>query len=657
MSSDTRHTILLVQAVDYDTRTLVGFQPLCTPLSIATIAALTSDEFIVDLWDENLDGLIDEQTRLPHEHYDIVGISTLFEEIGRRVPTLAALFRARGTYVCAGGPGISNQLKMIGACVDSAFLNEAEYTWPQFLKDWCAGNPQREYVQIAKPDLADSPAPRWDALASRVPDYRSGGVQTTRGCPFDCEFCDVIYLFGRVQRHKPVERVLAEVRALQKLGQRRIFFTDDEFIGDPRYARALLSELVPLNNSFPHPIAYHTQLTLNLSRHDDLLEYVADANFWHVLIGVESFSEDSLKETNKLQNCNRDIIADCRKILSYGIGINGSLIVGFDHDGANVFDRILNGVQAACIPFASVSILRATQGTKLWTRLRENKRLWKLRNAHTLPQALQMDILPGGSLTRADLIEGRIYVNKELSRVSNLCRRLHGWMDLLRRHPRVEDPHRLTLDNAVKRLRGHQALALSTADIRLLEEVLEHVHSSAPVMMDRVVDSVFAQLYWYKIRTFHTEEDLQTALAAERDGDLVADTKPVLVPTAFAKAFRRRLFPLVYHRLSRNLPEAGMIPDAASEIFVDFLVRIANDTHSENERSFDSPRHDEFLRVLCDRAVTRVTGGPPAECAEPSEDLGPAVKSLKRTGLYDAVLKDVADRMSRLNDSLPAARA
>jgi hypothetical protein len=129
------------------------------------------------------------------------------------------------------------------------------------------------------------------------------------------------------------------------------------------------------------------------------------------------------------------------------------------------------------------------------------------------------------------------------------------------------------------------------------------------------------------------------------------------VPTAFAKAFRKRLFPLVYHRLSRNLPEAGLIPDAASEIFVDFLVRIANDTHTENERSFEGPRHDEFLRVLCDRAVARVTGGPPAECVEPSEDLGQAVKSLKRTGLYDAVLKDVADRMSRLNDSLPAARA
>jgi len=116
-----RGTILLVQAVDYDSRTLTGFQPLCTPLSIATIAALTPEGYEVDLWDENLDGLIDATTLLPRARYDIVGISTLFEQVGHRVPTLARLFRDRGSYICAGGPGISNQLNFISACVDSVF--------------------------------------------------------------------------------------------------------------------------------------------------------------------------------------------------------------------------------------------------------------------------------------------------------------------------------------------------------------------------------------------------------------------------------------------------------------------------------------------------------------------------------------------------------
>jgi hypothetical protein len=156
-----RASVLLIQAVDYDTQTLVGFQPLCTPLSIATIAALTPEEhFSVDMWDENLDGLIDERSTLPRSHYDIVGISTLFEHVGKRVPVLASLFRKRNSYICAGGPGISNQFALLSNCVDSIFLNEAEYTWPEFLADWRGGHPKAQYVQVAKPNLADSPPVR-----------------------------------------------------------------------------------------------------------------------------------------------------------------------------------------------------------------------------------------------------------------------------------------------------------------------------------------------------------------------------------------------------------------------------------------------------------------------------------------------------------------
>jgi len=644
-----RGTILLVQAVDYDSRTLTGFQPLCTPLSIATIAALTPEGYEVDLWDENLDGLIDATTLLPRARYDIVGISTLFEQVGHRVPTLARLFRDRGSYICAGGPGISNQLNFISACVDSVFLNEAEYTWPEFLRDWSAGRPRHEYIQITKPDLADSPLPRWDSLADRITRYRAGGVQTTRGCPFDCEFCDVIYLYGRAQRHKPVASVLAEVAALQRLGVRRVFFTDDEFIGDPRYTRALLQELVPLNRSFPTPIAYHTQLTLNLSRHEDLLAGLADANCWHALICIESFNEESLRETNKVQNCNRDIVADCRKILSYGMGINGSLIVGFEHDGPDVFDRILDGVRRACIPFASVSILRAAYGTKLWMRMREEKRLWKLRTADQYPQSLQMDILPGGKLSRAELIEGRIYVNKELSRVSNLCERLHGWIALIERMPQVLDPSQMSVETAVRLVRGNQSLSLSEGELRLVEEVLHHAHDAAPVMMGRIVDCVFAQLFWYRIRTYHTQEELEGALAAEKAGDLVADTTPILLPRTFIAAFRKRLFTIVYERLGRGLSDPERIADAASEVFLDFVVRFTSEVHVSGEDSLLDPRHEEFLRLLCDRVLARVTGQP-AEVSAPSAAIDAlALKKIKRSALHDAVLKEVGDRLGRLN--------
>lgn len=644
-----RANILLIQAVDYDSQTLTGFQPLCTPLSIATIAALTSDEFNVDLWDENLDGLIRESTALPRDHYAIVGISTLFEQVGHRVPALSALFRARGTYVCAGGPGISNQLIMISGCVDSVFLNEAEYTWPQFLNDWIAGHPRKEYVQIAKPDLAHSPPPKWDAMKSRISEYRAGGVQTTRGCPFDCEFCNVIYLYGRAQRHKPVEHVLDEVRNLQHLGARRIFFTDDEFVGNPRYAIALLERFIELNNSFPSPLACHTQLTLNLSRNERLLELTADANFWHALIGIESFDEGALEESNKRQNCNRDIIADCRKILSYGIGINGSLIVGFDHDGPEVFDRILGGVSQASIPFASVSILRATHGTKLWARMREQKRLWKLRAHDTLPQALQMDILPGGTLSRAQLIEGRIYVNRELSRVSKLCERLHSWITLVKRLPQVVDPRQLTLDAASRIIRDHRALSLTAGELPQLEEVLAHAQDVAPVMMGRLIDSLLAQLYWYRIRTFHTDEDLKRALQLEREGDLIPDSTPILLPTAFASAFRKRLFRIVYERLFRSLEDSAAVPEAASEVFVDYLVRMNTDGIPAGDGAFCGPKDEEFLCSLCDRVAARVAGEADKVVVTTDDIELPTMTSLKRKGMYDAVLKDVGDRLARLN--------
>src|SRR5690606_20299930 len=129
---------------------------------------------------------------------------------------------------------------------DVIFLGEAELTWPQFLRDWQQGTHRKEYRQVERPDLATSPAPRWDSVAKDVASYRIAGVQTTRGCPYDCEFCDVIHLFGRQPRHKPVPQVIEEIVALQKLDVRRIFICDDDFIGDKKYAKELLRALIPV---------------------------------------------------------------------------------------------------------------------------------------------------------------------------------------------------------------------------------------------------------------------------------------------------------------------------------------------------------------------------------------------------------------------------
>jgi radical SAM superfamily enzyme YgiQ (UPF0313 family) len=642
--------ILLIQAVDYDERMLSGIEPQLAPVSVATVAALTPPDFCVDIWDENLDGPINSSTALPSEHYDIVGISTLFERVGRRVPKLAALFKERGAYICAGGPGVSNQVQALNKCVDSLFLNEAEYTWPAFLRDWIAGCPKREYVQVAKPDLAHSPAPNWGRLGARISSYRSGSVQTTRGCPFDCEFCDVIYLYGRAQRHKPIENVLTEVRNLERLGARRIMFTDDEFVGDPRYAKALLAQLIPVNNSFYSPLAFHTQFTMTLSQRDELLELLADANFWYGVVGIESFNKPSLLETHKIQNMNGDIVENLQKILSYGIGINGSLIVGFDNDGHDIFDRIFRGVQDACVPSASVSILRATYGTKLWTRMRESNRLWKLPNQEHIAEALQVDILPAGGLSRSQLIEGRIYLNNAFADINNLCQRLRGWVSMIRRLPNVHDRRSLSLDGSIRLIRSYKAFAFTPTELRAIEDTLAFTNSVAPVMIGRVADSILNQLRWHRLRTFHGKEQLEAVLAAERAGKLVPDVTPVLLPASFSRAFRHHLFRVVYARLVRNLADVESVANAASEVFVDFLVRIGDESASMEENDFLQPRHDAFLRLLCDRTVVRMTGQAPEGYSPIEDSAESAVVRLKKSGLPDAVLKDIGDRLRRINE-------
>ncbi len=639
-----RRRILLIQAVDYDESMLSGFEPQLAPVSVATIAALTPASFDVDIWDENLDGPINPSTTLPSIHYDIVGISTLFERVGRRVPKIAALFRERGAYICVGGPGVSNQVRQLNSCVDSLFLNEAEHTWPQFLDDWTSGCPKHEYVQVAKPDLSQSPPPSWGRLGEQIFRYRSGSVQTTRGCPFDCEFCDVIYLYGRAQRHKPIDNVLTEVRNLQVLGARRIMFTDDEFVGDPRYAKALLEALIPLNNSFDAPLAFHTQFTMTLSHREELLELMADANFWYGVVGIESFHTPSLLETHKIQNINGDIVHNLRNILSYGIGINGSLIIGFDSDGAGTFERILDGVQRSCLPTASVSILRATYGTKLWTRMRESDRLWKLPDQEHLAEALQVDILPKGGLSRAELIEGRIFLNDAFANVKNLCARLRGWVDLVRRIPRINDRRQLTLDGGIQLIRSYESLGFALDELREIDETLEYANAKMPVMIGRVTDSILNQLRWHRLRNFHSGGQLKAVLAAERTGHLVPDRTPVLLPTAFAHAFRQHLFGVVYGRLHRNLPAIDLVADAASEVFVDFLVRVTG------EADFSHPRHDEFLRLLCDRTAARLTGASPDSYAAVEGDESYNSGRIKKSGLPDAVLKEIGDRLRRLNE-------
>jgi len=306
--------------------------------------------------------------------YDLVGLSGFSSQIGR-VRALSQIFRARGNTLAIGGPACSTTPELYVGLADVLFIGEAEYTWPAFLKEWEKGTHRKIYRQVIKPELEASRVPAWELMGPDVLRYVCGAIQTARGCPFDCEFCDVPYIFGHRPRTKPIDDVLKEIDIQYKLGVRRIFFVDDNFIGDLRYARKLLKELVVYDNSLPQPVYFFTQLTLNVAKNEDVLEMLADANFSSLFIGVETPNIDSLKETKKLQNCYTDIISDVHKVESYGLSLTSGIIVGFDHDRPEIFTEQFGFMQESSIPLPVVNLLAAQPGTRLWYRMQREGRM------------------------------------------------------------------------------------------------------------------------------------------------------------------------------------------------------------------------------------------------------------------------------------------
>jgi radical SAM superfamily enzyme YgiQ (UPF0313 family) len=608
----------------------------CTPTTIATLAALTpSDRYEVDLWDENLDGIIDADTELPGR-YDLVAISLMFSYLENRLHALSALFRARGVFVAAGGPCVSSAPHRHQGLADALFIGEAERTWPRFLADWEAGEARPEYVQVEKPDLAESPVPRWGAFAARLPEYQLGVVQTTRGCPFDCEFCDVIYLFGRAQRHKPAATVLEEVRAMKAAGLTSVFFSDDEFVGNPRYTRALLRELLPLNRSFSRPLRLYTQLTINLARDEELLALAADANFYQVLIGIETFNRESLEETHKLQNVRPDLVGDLRRILSYGIGITGSFIVGFDHDGPDAFDLILDGVEKACLPAANIGLLRPFYGTGLWTRLRAEDRLVQLRT-RAIPRAMQLAFMPR-RMTRIELLDGLRRAADRLFDWTFIGQRIRGWADLVVRPPESGD-RPMPLDRAVHMFRsGRNTMSVDDRGLRAIEETLAYVHEVAPFLLNRAVSAILTNDFSRRFRA-GSDEQFARAIEAERAADFVHDRTRVALRPELAAALVRS-FPAVYERLWHNVGDADLLPTAASDVFFDFVMRWGEERVEADERLLG------YLLELCDRVSAQTTGQSPISFPR-RRDGNPPLAAVKRSRLAEAVMKDVQDRVHK----------
>lgn len=348
---------------------LIGKKAFVPPLGLLTIAALTPPDYDLRVVDLNCEPLTDAQL----DWADAVLFSAM-------LPQKDALFRAadraraRRKFVVMGGPYPTSCPEECRPHCDALVLNEGEITWPRFLKDFEAGRPENLYRSDEKADMTKSPAPRLDLVD--LSHYTNVPLQFARGCPFQCEFCDIIVLWGRVPRLKTVPQFLRELESLYATGYRgQVSVIDDNFIGNGREVRQLLKALQDWNTAHDRPFHFFCQASVNLADDPVLLRAMADANFTLVFLGIESPSAESLKETRKFQNTNHPLLERVRKIQAAGIQVMAGFIIGFDSDPPSIFEDQTAFIAAAAIPNAYVSALVALPGTPLFERMRKEGRL------------------------------------------------------------------------------------------------------------------------------------------------------------------------------------------------------------------------------------------------------------------------------------------
>lgn len=339
------------------------------PLGLLTVAALLPREWEVRLVDLNVRSLSDGDVAWA----DMVFIGAM---IAQRSSVEAVIARCRiaGKTLVAGGPLFTSAHAEFSQ-VDHLVLNEAELTLPAFLADFAAGRARHVYTTTRFADLHQSPRPRWE-LAD-VQHYASLALQFSRGCPFDCEFCDVTAKFGHAPRTKTAAQVIAELDAICATGWHgSVFFVDDNLIGNKRVLKLeLLPSLIAWQRARRRRFPFYAEASINLADDEELMGLMAEAGFDTVFIGIETPDPASLAECNKRQNQGRDLVADVKRIQHAGLQVQGGFIIGFDNDTPNIFRRQVEFIQNSGIVTAMVGLLNALPETKLHARLQREGRL------------------------------------------------------------------------------------------------------------------------------------------------------------------------------------------------------------------------------------------------------------------------------------------
>ncbi len=338
------------------------------PLGLLTVAAMLPDAFQKRLVDVNVEDLTDEA--LSWADMAFIGGMAVQRNSARQI---IARCKAAGLKIVAGGPLFTSEYDQFED-VDHFVLNEAELTLPAFLADLEKGCAKHVYETTGFCDLRRTPAPMWDLIDLK--DYASMNIQFSRGCPFNCEFCNVTALFGHRVRFKTAEQMIDELDSLYHIGWRgQIFFVDDNFIGNKAYLKShLLPALIQWQKGRKQ-IPFNTEASVNLADDEPLMKMMVEAGFDSVFIGIETPSEEGLAECNKRQNRNRNLVESVKLIQRAGLQVQGGFIVGFDSDTPSIFQRQIEFIQKSGIVTAMVGILNAPPGTGLFERMKKEGRL------------------------------------------------------------------------------------------------------------------------------------------------------------------------------------------------------------------------------------------------------------------------------------------
>jgi radical SAM superfamily enzyme YgiQ (UPF0313 family) len=332
--------------------------------ALPLLAALTPTSHRITLIDENVSDIDFDRCAAA----DIVGLTGMSVQRVRMREILVKL-KSRGAFIVVGGPWVTLQEDYFGDLTDVIFVGEAEDTWPQFLTDWSEGRPRRRYEQSDRTDMSRVPAPRFDLLPMKH--YAFSSVQFSRGCPFTCEFCDIIVTFGRRPRLKSSEQIIAEIEALHDLGSEFVFIVDDNLIGNKKAIKPILRDLQAWQERRGYPLTLFTEASLDLADDPDMLAQFSDVNIVSVFVGIESPNAAALVEAKKKQNLRGEssLVEKVHTIQRAGIEVWSGMILGFDNDDTTIFEAHRAFLKEARIIHSMTGMLTALPKTPLYDRL------------------------------------------------------------------------------------------------------------------------------------------------------------------------------------------------------------------------------------------------------------------------------------------------